>query len=132
MTTDRAPHDRGANARKSRALGMSFGTARSRLDRDLVYHFAVAAGHKCFRCGGQLTREDFSVDHKRAWLNAENPKQTFFSLENIAFSHLHCNQKEMVDRIRKPAEHHLAWDAAYKRARYTPEARRRKYLSKGY
>ena len=80
-----------AHEKKSQLLGMNFGTARARLERDLVFKFAVQLGHKCHRCGKELTREDFSVDHKDVWSIAENPVEAFFDLDNIAFSHLHCN-----------------------------------------
>ena len=90
-----------AHENKSRLLGMSFATARARLDRDILFMLAVTAGHKCYRCGGELSRDTFSVDHKDNWSLAEDPVKAFFSLENIAFSHQHCNTKEMSDRRAK-------------------------------
>jgi hypothetical protein len=79
------------SAIKSAKLGMNFGSARSRLDRDLLFKLAVEAGYTCFRCGRHLDRESFSVDHKKHWSTAEDPKAAFFDLDNVAFSHLHCN-----------------------------------------
>lgn len=82
-----------ADDKRSRLLGMSFMTARQRLDRDLLFAFATAAGHKCYRCGGELTRDDFSVEHKEHWTGASDPKAAYFDLSNIAYSHVHCNSK---------------------------------------
>lgn len=90
--------------KKSQLLGMNFSTGRARLDRDLLFKCVVELGHKCYRCGGDLTREEFSVDHKDNWSLAEDPVKAFFDLDNIAFSHLHCNTKEMADR-RRTKEH---------------------------
>lgn len=82
-----------AHEKKSELLGMNFMTARSRLDRDLLFDFVVRAGHKCHRCGEALTRDDFSVEHKTHWSSAEDPKASFFDLTNIAYSHFNCNSK---------------------------------------
>lgn len=90
---------------KSRKLGMSFGTARDRLERDLLFSLATKLGETCYRCGGELTRDTFSVEHKAPWMQAENPKQSFFDLDNVAFSHVRCNQLDMVSRRRKSPEY---------------------------
>lgn len=97
-----------AHEKKSQLLGMSFITARYRLDRDLLFKFAVQLGHKCYRCQGELTREDFSVDHVENWSTASNPVEAYFDTNNIAFSHIHCNTLEKTERQRK----------------YTPEQKR--------
>lgn len=34
---------------------------------------------------------DLSVEHREPWQSAENPKESFFDLDNIEFSHLNCN-----------------------------------------
>jgi len=78
-------------ARKAEQLGMNPGTARNRLVTDLLFDFAVRAGHKCCRCGHDLDRETFSVDHLTPWLDSADPKSLFFDLKNIGFSHLACN-----------------------------------------
>jgi hypothetical protein len=87
---------------KTAKLGMSFGTARARLERDILYALAVQAGHVCHRCAGPLDRSTFSVEHKTPWMQADDPKAAFFSLENVAFSHLRCNTAEMIERRRSP------------------------------
>lgn len=120
-----------ANKRKSELLGMSFGTAKSRLDRDLLFNLAVSAGHKCSRCGKDLTREDFSVDHISPWMRAEDPKAAFFDPKNIAFSHHHCNTMEMIERKRIPIEEKREKHRVRESGYYTPERRRQKYLRTG-
>lgn len=124
--------------KKSDKLGMSFGTARARLERDLVYKFAIEAGHKCHRCGGDMDRETFSVEHKAPWMRAADPKAAFFDLSNIAFSHTRCNQLEMAERRRRfdsPRECQIAYrpvKAAKMRERYTTESRQEKYQRTGH
>ena len=116
---------------KSEKLGMSFSTARARLERDILFDLAMRAGHKCHRCGGEMTRESFSVEHIVPWMQTDDPKKMFFDLDNIAFSHAHCNHKEMVERRRVYADagersraaQRRAWDrlpdkVAQRRARY--------------
>ncbi|GAG84308.1 unnamed protein product, partial [marine sediment metagenome] len=46
----------------------------------------------CYRCGEKIVDvARFSVEHKKGWRFAENPRETFFDLNNITFSHLDCN-----------------------------------------
>ena len=77
--------------KKHLQLGMNPSTAAHRLRMDILFKMVIDAGHKCFRCGESLDRESFSIEHKIPWLDSENPKKMFFSLENIAFSHRSCN-----------------------------------------
>lgn len=79
--------------KKSETLGIHYGTAKARLDRDIIFSFISKLNIKCFRCNGDLDRETFSVDHKNPWLIADDPLISFFDLENVAFSHSSCNTK---------------------------------------
>jgi len=46
----------------------------------------------CFRCKKTIEKiQELSVDHKIPWLDSKNPKELFFDLNNISFSHLSCN-----------------------------------------
>jgi hypothetical protein len=46
----------------------------------------------CFRCGEIINNiEEFTIDHKESWLLSEDPATPFYSMENIAFSHVRCN-----------------------------------------
>jgi len=78
------------NAKK---LGKSFGAAGTELKKRLLFHFAKKLGMDvCYRCGKRIVNiAEFSVEHKKGWRFAKNPRETFFDLDNIAFSHLSCN-----------------------------------------
>ena len=79
--------------KKNKQLGEPYGTANHKLKRNLIYSLAVRLNlNTCFRCRQQITSSEvLSIDHKVDWLDSENPRETFFDLENIAFSHLNCN-----------------------------------------
>jgi hypothetical protein len=77
--------------KKKNQLGMNPATANGRLIKDLLFDFAIKAGHVCYRCGGELTRETFSIEHILPWLDSDNPIEMYFDLENIGYSHLGCN-----------------------------------------
>lgn len=85
---------------KHAQLGMPPGTAAGRLIRDILFSFVTKGGHRCFRCGGEMTRLDFSIEHKEAWLHSADPVRMFFDLENIAFSHADCNREAGRKRER--------------------------------
>lgn len=132
-------------------LGMSLGTAHNRLVKDLLFDFVCKTNqNKCFQCGKEMSREDFSIEHKTPWRHKENAKELFFSLDNISYSHLRCNMKaarpaQIGDRKPKPIKHgtahsyfkgcrcdecRLAKNTA-SRKNYSPERRRKKYLRNG-
>lgn len=128
--------------KKSLQLGMNRSTAGHRLVKDLLFEH-VAKHHKCYQCGGELTRETFSVEHKVPWLDSEDPVGLFFDLNNITFSHLSCNSSA-ARRELAPCGTISAYNrgcrcgdckvatADYKRERYyTPEKRRERYLRTG-
>ena len=81
--------------KKQERLGMNPGTASSILKKSLLFSMAIKLGDDvCYRCGKKIiTIEEFSIEHKISWLNSDNPKELFFDLDNIAFSHLSCNLK---------------------------------------
>lgn len=118
--------------KKQQQLGMNPSTAQHRLRMDLLFAFVKAAGHRCFRCGGELTRDSFSIEHKVPWLDTDDPKFNFFDPENIAYSHPACNFgaarriNKYPDRaayavIRRNRKNELAREV------YTPERRRERY-----
>lgn len=107
-----------------------------KLNKDILFKFIRDAGHVCFRCGGELTRNNFSIDHKVPWLGDKEASTLFYDLGNIAYSHNICNTKA----ARKPnkrliprtiEEQREEW-AAKARRQYTSEKRRNKYLKYGY
>lgn len=81
--------------KKNKQLGMSHGTANGRLRKKLLFSLVQQTNQDiCFRCHKRIESvEELSIDHKKAWLDSENPKELFFDLDNIAYSHLSCNAK---------------------------------------
>ena len=46
----------------------------------------------CHRCSENILHlEELSIDHVKSWMKSDTPVDTFFDLDNIAFSHLSCN-----------------------------------------
>lgn len=123
--------------KKADQLGMNPSTAQNRLTKDILFSLVVETGkNMCHQCGGEITRDNFSIEHKKPWLDSDNPVGLFFGLDNIAFSHLKCN----VDARRVPvkartAEEILERDRRQRREsakrKYSPEKRREKYLQTG-
>lgn len=109
---------------KNAQLGMNSSTASNRLVKDIL--FSYVKDQPCFHCGGLMTRETFSIEHKEPWLYTDDPVKMFFDLENISFSHRVCN----TSKARKPTkvyasrnEAKMAWQRANRV--YCPERRRR-------
>ena len=138
-------------------LGMHPITARSRLASDLLFSMIQRLGIKCFRCGGEMTRQTYSVEHKKPWFKEPNAAELYFDLDNISFSHLACNcgaarkpsRKKTIEhgkyttycrgtdskRYKNPTRCRCdlcrkAWND-YKRSIYTPEKRNAKYRRTG-
>ena len=74
--------------KKADQLGMNPGTASGRLVKDLLWSLI---DKKCYRCGKEMTRETFSIDHVVPWLDSEDPLGLYFDLHNVSFSHRFCN-----------------------------------------
>ena len=116
-------------SKKKEQLGIDPGTASNRLVKDLLWSYIVQAEHHfCHQCGAELSREDFSIEHKTPWLDSENPIGLFFDLENIAFSHKGCNSRAarrftLDDETKREREL-----ARYKRKYWskTPEERKKR------
>lgn len=79
--------------KKTKQLGMNPSTAAHRLKKSILFSFAKKLGYNwCYQCGAEITNIDkFTIEHKQPWLDSENPVEVFFDLDNIAFSHAHCN-----------------------------------------
>ena len=82
---------RDSNARKSAFLGMPHGTASNRLRKMVLLHLLQKHGENiCFKCSGKIEEvNDLSIEHKQPWEGVS--VELFWSLDNIAFSHLRCN-----------------------------------------
>lgn len=122
--------------KKNEQLGMNAGTAQHRLVKDTLFKLAVEAGYMCFRCGLPLVRETFTLEHKEPWLDSENPKDTFFDQNNVAFSHAYCNfsagrkpNKYPTEEARRQARNKTQRE--YNAKVYTQENRKERYLETG-
>lgn len=84
-----------ANSRKSKQLNMSHSTAQNRLRKMVMWEYVVKCGdNTCYQCGEEIEDiSQLSMEHKTPWLDSGNPVELFFSMYNIAFSHLSCNIK---------------------------------------
>ncbi len=76
---------------KSRQLGMPYGTATGKLRKLILFHLLKKHNENvCFQCGKEIeTVDELSMEHKKPWLHESS--DLFWDVENIAFSHLHCN-----------------------------------------
>ncbi len=105
--------------KKSEALGMAWGTANGKLRKMILFSLVCRLSlNLCYRCDSEiLSIDDLSIEHKEPWSQADDPVQSFFDLNNIAFSHLSCNvnagsearKKWPNAQARKNASHRRWW-----------------------
>lgn len=81
------------NDRKAAQLGMPLGTASHRLRKMVMFNLIKRLEEdQCYRCQRKIrSPEELSIDHKQDWLNVD--PDLFWDLDNIAFSHLRCNNR---------------------------------------
>jgi len=81
------------NQNKYNLLGEPIGTASNKLKKAILFNLARKLGLDiCFHCNEKIESVDnFSIEHKIPWQSSRNPIESFYDLDNIAFSHLHCN-----------------------------------------
>lgn len=81
------------NQKKHALLGMNHGTAGHQLRKKILFSLIEKLEMNiCFQCSRVIADiDDLSIEHKSPWMSASKPKEAFFDLENIAFSHLSCN-----------------------------------------
>ncbi len=80
-------------------LGRSTSTATHELRKRIMFDFLCKLGlNRCFRCGGEMSVSDFSIDHKTPW-RGEADDTLFWDLDNISFSHNKCNGRASRPRI---------------------------------
>lgn len=72
---------------------MPQGTAANKLRKSILFSLLKISNlNICFQCNEEIKDiSELSIEHKIPWLDSENPKELFFDLNNIAFSHLSCN-----------------------------------------
>lgn len=78
-------------ARKNAFLGMAHGTASNRLRKMVLFDLLQRHGEDvCFKCSEKIENlDELSIEHKQPWEGVS--VELFWSLDNIAFSHLRCN-----------------------------------------
>lgn len=129
--------------KKKEQLKINPSTASGRLVKDLLWDFILKSGKGiCCKCGKEMTRATFSIEHLKPWLDSDDPIGLYFDINNIAYSHLTCNSG---DRRRTLAP--CGTRSAYKRGcrcedctkasakdqrdRYCPKTRQKRYREKG-
>ena len=112
-----------ANIDKTRAiqLGMPWSTANNKLKKMILFKLLKESGlNWCFQCNEKIEKiEDLSIEHKIPWLYSDNPKELFFDLNNIAFSHINCNSGS-ARKFSKGKGRHPS-NSAYNRGCRCPE-----------
>ena len=126
-----------SNARRSKFLGMPFGTACNRLRKSILFSLLKRFNENvCFKCSQAIEGiEDLSIEHKLPWEGRD--VQLFWDLENIAFSHIRCNVPHRRGNKKYfTAEERLAATrlngAALMRKHYTTDKRRDKKQRTGW
>jgi len=96
-----------SSERKAAYLGMPYGTAMNRLRKAILFRYVLECGDDlCFRCGTPIDNIDhLSIEHMLPWEQVD--QELFWSLDNIAFSHLNCNSSahrngNIINRIDSP------------------------------
>ena len=134
------------NERAKEQLGIHLSTAQGKLVKDILWKLIQETNNnKCFVCGEEMTREDFSIEHKTAWLDKENAKELFWDLNNISFSHLTCNisrknrKKQtkhgtitMYNKHKCRCDLCIAINREKQKKYYTKEKRQERYKRTGY
>jgi hypothetical protein len=102
-----------SNQRKARFLGMPHGTAAGKLRKNILFHLLKKHNENvCERCKTLIESvDDLSIEHIKPWENVS--VDLFWDLENIAFSHLHCNRPHVYNssgaHLRKIGPEGTAW-----------------------
>ena len=78
---------------KSEQLGISYSKASHILRKRIMFNLVKQCDMDiCYRCGEKIKNiDELSIEHKIPWMHSNNPSELYFSLDNIAFSHLKCN-----------------------------------------
>jgi hypothetical protein len=128
------------NNNKKHQLGMNPSTASHRLVKDILWVLLTETGRTlCYRCGEEMTRDTFSIDHVVPWLGSDTPVSLYFDIGNISFSHLRCNivdganKRQKYGSAEEAREAHLEAAREWKRLNrsYSPTERRERYLRLG-
>lgn len=130
--------------KKKEQLGMNPSTASGRLVKDVLWNLIVQTKQDiCCKCKKLMTRETFSIEHIKPWLDSDDPVGLYFNLENISFSHLSCNisdarkQEATCGTYTRYKNHSCRCEpcklaaSAFKAKYYTKESRQKQYNRTG-
>lgn len=131
--------------KKKIQLGMNPSTASGRLVKDLLWDLIKKTDqHHCCKCGLEMSRDSFSIEHIIPWLDSDDPVKLFFDLENISFSHHSCNVSDRRTNVKEyecgtrlkysrgcRCHDCVKSNTEYSRAYYTKEYRKEKYNRTG-
>jgi len=83
-------------------LGQSLQKSHIQIRKLMLFHCMQKCGmDTCFQCGEKITDiNTLSIEHKIAWMGSENPKEMFWDVNNLAFSHLRCNSIGIKNKNR--------------------------------
>jgi hypothetical protein len=106
------------NKRVAEQLGMSHGTASSRLRKMLLFRQLKKHGENvCVRCKKTIeVIEELSIEHIKPWEGRST--ELFWDLDNVAFSHMACNVPHAYNtggHNKKIAPDGMSWCSAHKR-----------------
>lgn len=127
-----------SNEKKSAFLGIPFGTACNKLRKIVLFNILKKHGENlCKRCGKEIEFiSELSLEHIKPWEGIS--VELFWDLNNIGFSHLHCNVRAASKPNKKyftPEDKLIAdrkRNATLMRKRYTTEKRREKKERTGW
>jgi hypothetical protein len=100
--------------KKAEQLGMSIGMASAKLKKAILFNLVQAANRDiCYHCHIKISSiDEFSIEHMTPWLDSKDPKELYFDLSNIAFSHIKCNiaAARRPSKITSPDGMKWCWD----------------------
>lgn len=114
---------------------MSLGTASHRLRKSILFSLLEELKRNfCFQCREEISSiDELSIEHKIPYLDSKVPKELFFDLNNIAYSHLSCNIKAARKKtgVTHPSQESYRRGCRCKECKVFQKNRARKYrLSK--
>lgn len=93
-----------SNKRAVEILGMSHGAACSRLRKMVLFRQLRKYGDNvCVRCEKIIESiDELSIEHVKPWEGRS--AELFWDLDNVAFSHIRCNQADRLTRSKEVGE----------------------------
>ncbi len=126
-----------ADIKASKQLGMNKSTASHRLVKDLLWMLIEETGKNiCSRCEKVMNRESFSIEHNLPWRDSDNPKNLFFDLTNISFSHISCNssaaRRPGLEYLNDAHRRKVATERILEKRKLIPREERKKKRGEDY